>query len=200
MKQRSNTGIALISAVLVMALMSALLVGFVALVIADQNAGFRNRDQTTAYAAAHAGLEKLTSDLGELFAANFRPTSAQVSALANSPPVLPTITYVSPDGSSGYKIIFTSVSGYPQMEATPRTISSGPYQGLQGSVTPYAIEVTAQTAAGAEVRMRRTMETVLIPAFQFGIFSENDLSFFAGPDFNFGGRWGLSRIRHSGTG
>ena len=24
--------------------------------------------------------------------------------------------------------------------------------------------------------------------FQFGIFSENDLSFFAGPNFNFGGR------------
>ena len=24
--------------------------------------------------------------------------------------------------------------------------------------------------------------------FQFGIFSDNDLSFFAGPSFNFGGR------------
>ncbi len=36
--------------------------------------------------------------------------------------------------------------------------------------------------------MRREMQTVGIPVFQFGIFSENDLSFFAGPDFNFGGR------------
>jgi len=32
------------------------------------------------------------------------------------------------------------------------------------------------------------MQTVAIPVFQFGIFSDNDLSFFAGPDFNFGGR------------
>ena len=32
------------------------------------------------------------------------------------------------------------------------------------------------------------MQTVAIPVFQFGIFSENDLSFFAGPDFTFGGR------------
>ena len=32
------------------------------------------------------------------------------------------------------------------------------------------------------------MQTVSIPVFQFGIFSETDLSFFAGPDFNFGGR------------
>ena len=36
--------------------------------------------------------------------------------------------------------------------------------------------------------MRRTLQTVAIPVFQFGIFSENDLSFFAGPNFNFGGR------------
>ena len=32
------------------------------------------------------------------------------------------------------------------------------------------------------------MQTVGIPVFQFGIFSETDLSFFAGPDFGFGGR------------
>ena len=36
--------------------------------------------------------------------------------------------------------------------------------------------------------MRRTMQTVAIPVFQFGIFSENDQSFFAGPNFAFGGR------------
>ena len=79
MKRTNESGVALISAVLVVALMSALLVGFVSMVIADQNAGLHNRDQTTAYAAAHAGLEQLTSDLGELFATNFRPTSAQVN-------------------------------------------------------------------------------------------------------------------------
>lgn len=188
MKRTNESGMALISAILVVALMSALLVGFVSMVIADQNSGLHNRDQTTAYAAAHAGLEQLTSDLGELFATNFRPTSAQVNALTTTPPVLPGISFVSPGGTTGYAINFVSVNGYPQMEATPRTISSGPYQGLQGSVTPYTIEVTARTATGAEVRMRRTMQTVLIPAFQFGIFSENDLSFFAGPNFNFGGR------------
>ncbi|MBE3123600.1 MAG: hypothetical protein IMZ65_02225, partial [Planctomycetes bacterium] len=190
MKRTNESGIALLSAVLVMALMSALLVGFVAMVMADQNAGLRNRDQTTAYAAAHAGLEQLTSDLGELFATNFRPTSAQVTALTATAPVLPNITFVSPGGGSGYVIDFLPHPhlAYPQMEATPRTIGSGPYQGLQGNVTPYTIEVTALTSGGAEVRMRRTMQTVLIPAFQFGIFSENDLSFFAGPNFNFGGR------------
>jgi len=38
------------------------------------------------------------------------------------------------------------------------------------------------------VKLQRTVQTVGIPMFQFGIFSNTDLSFFAGPDFQFGGR------------
>ena len=48
--------------------------------------------------------------------------------------------------------------------------------------------MTARSRGGAEVRMRRTLQTVAVPVFQFGMFSENDLSFHAGADFNFGGR------------
>jgi hypothetical protein len=36
--------------------------------------------------------------------------------------------------------------------------------------------------------MRRTLQTVGVPVFQFGIFSDTDLTFSAGPSFNFGGR------------
>ncbi|MEQ1731268.1 MAG: hypothetical protein ABL982_23100, partial [Vicinamibacterales bacterium] len=41
---------------------------------------------------------------------------------------------------------------------------------------------------GGDVHLVRTLEAVSIPVFQFGIFSDVDLSFFAGPNFNFGGR------------
>ena len=34
----------------------------------------------------------------------------------------------------------------------------------------------------------RTIQAVAIPVFQFGMFSESDLSFFAGANFTFGGR------------
>ena len=73
------------------------------------------------------------------------------------------------------------------------TIPNGPFQGLQGLITPYVINVTARANGGvfggaAEVRMRREVQTVAVPVFQFGVYSENDLSFFAGPDFDFGGR------------
>ena len=202
MKRSSESGVALLTAILVLMLMSAMLVGFVALINADQNASGVNRDQTQSYAAAHAGVEKLTSDLGQMFETNFSPTGAQVNALvaaARQPNLGNGTSYVAPGGAagSGYAIDFNDgpptsavADGNPDPEdpINGSQITDGVYAGLMGIITPYRMVVTARTAAGAEVRMRRTMQTVAIPVFQFGIFSDNDLSFFAGPDFNFGGR------------
>ena len=36
--------------------------------------------------------------------------------------------------------------------------------------------------------MTRDVEVAQIPVFQFGVFSDSDLSYFAGPNFDFGGR------------
>lgn len=193
MKRNNQAGVALLSAILVLMLMSALLVGFMSMVNADQIASGINRDQTQAYAAAHAGLEKLTADLGQLFAGNFAPTGAQIATLTapGMEPQLPGITYEGPNGSPGYVIRFIDENGDGNPDiADPNgtQITAGPFQGLVGLITPYTIEVTARTAGNAEVRMRREMQTVGIPVFQFGIFSENDQSFFAGPNFAFGGR------------
>jgi hypothetical protein len=196
MTRKRESGVALLSAILVLMLMSALLLGFIAMLNADQSASGINRDQTQAYAAAHAGVEKLTADLGQMFMGNFAPTNAQVNQLwqdANDPPALPGITFVTPNGNPGYRINYQDTNpadGSPDIENFPTgsPITSGPYEGLVGLITPYTIEVTARTSGGAEVRMQREMQTVGIPVFQFGIFSENDLSFFAGPSFDFGGR------------
>ena len=38
------------------------------------------------------------------------------------------------------------------------------------------------------MRLRRELQTVAVPVFQFGVFSETDLTFYAGDNFNFGGR------------
>ena len=179
---RSERGMALLSTVMVMMLMSALLAGFVALVVADQEAGGLNRDQTQGYAAAHAGLEKLTADLGDVFlGGNYSPNRAVLDGLEAAPPVVPGFAYDAPGGNAndGYRIVAEPVS--------TRQVPSGPFQGLVGLITPYTITITARSATGGEVRMRRTMQTVGVPVFQFGIFSENDLSFHAN-EFAFGGR------------
>jgi hypothetical protein len=178
---------ALISVLLVMMLMSALLVGFFAMIAADQQSSGVNRDQTQAYAAAHAGLEKLTADLGSLFTGgNYSPTTAQLGALEAAPPSLPGFQFIAPAGGPGYTIT-------PQPTVAATITGNSPFQGLNGLLTPYEVNVTARATGGvlggaAEVRMRRVVQTVAVPVFQFGMYSENDLSFFAGPDFDFGGR------------
>jgi hypothetical protein len=176
---------ALVSVLLVMVLMGALLLGFLAVIAADQQASGVNRDQTQAYAAAHAGLEKLTADLGALFVGgNFNPSADEVNELTLDPPVLPGYEFVAPGNTAGYTITPGAVR--------VATIPNGPFQGLLGLITPYEINVTARADAaapgGAEARMRRELQTVAVPVFQFGIYSDNDLSFYAGPDFDFGGR------------
>ena len=196
-QKNNESGVALLSAILVLMLMSALLVGFIAMVNADQAASGINRDQTQAYAAAHAGVEKLTADLGQLFTGQLRArparrsnalTAAAQRAGAQRHPVPAART-----ATSGYRITFTdndAPTGNPDVRRprTARRSYAGPYQGLTGLITPYTSKSRPARTGGAEVRMRRTMQTVGIPVFQFGIFSENDLSFFAGPNFAFGGR------------
>jgi hypothetical protein len=181
---------ALITTILVMMLCSVLMVGFVTAIVSDQRASGLDRDQTQAYAVAHAGLEQLTSDLSALFTTDFSPTRNQIDALMNNPPALSGFQYVAPDGTSGYRVGPTlGYSAQNSPIADPNgTISAGPYQGFRGIMTPYEITVTARSQGGAEVRMRRELQTVAVPVFQFGMFSDNDLSFFAGPNFNFGGR------------
>jgi hypothetical protein len=68
------------------------------------------------------------------------------------------------------------------------TISSGPEQGLSALTIPINMQVQATRVSGASVNMFRTVEVALVPVFQFGVFSDSDLSYFAGPPFTFQGR------------
>jgi len=184
----SERGIALITVLLLLMLSSAILAGF--LVTTGTDTALRNvdRSRTRALYAAHGGIEKLTADLGDLFATDFAPSDEDLAVLEADPPAMTNMAFEASDGL-GYTVIPANgfdADGNPI--AASGTVDSGPYEGFVGLVTPYWLWVTAHGADGAEVRLRRRIQTVSIPVFQFGVFSETDLSFFAGPDFNFGGR------------
>jgi hypothetical protein len=188
--RQSESGIALVTTLMMLMLLSALMIGFFASISADQRGGGIDRDQTQAYAAAHAGLEKLTTDLARLFDGDFTPTMAEIDALETRPPIIAGFDYLGEVGSPGYQIASRRmVDGQPSaldpVNGTP--ISSGSFQGLTGLITRYDLTATARSR-GAEVRLRRSMQTIAVPVFQFGVFSEGDLNFSAGPTFNFGGR------------
>jgi hypothetical protein len=69
-----------------------------------------------------------------------------------------------------------------------RQIQNGPFEGLMGQVTRYQVDVTARTEKGSDAHLRREMQTVTIPIFQFGTFSDMELGFHSAATFDFGGR------------
>jgi len=195
-----------------MLLISALLVGFTTVVMSDQRYRVIDRSRNQAFYGASAGVEKLTADLGNLFASNVAPTAAQLSALtangkapsisgltftaALAPDPLPsssltrcaapnTVTTV---GNNGYTLKFCAAANGNPTTSSAAPIKTGPYEGLIALQTPFQLDVTARTASGGEVHLSRNLEAVSIPVFQFGVFSDPDLAFFAGPNFDFGGR------------
>jgi hypothetical protein len=111
MQKSNERGIALITTMLVLMLISALLIGFTTVVMSDQRYRFIDGDRVKAFYGASGGMEKLTADLGNLFLANVAPTKAQVTALTD-PATQPSISGVT----------FTATSppeALPASELTP---------------------------------------------------------------------------------
>jgi Tfp pilus assembly protein PilX len=185
---KCDSGMALITTLLLLVLLSSLLVGFFVLITTGQQLTGGAKQETRAFYGAEAGLEKMTADLGTLFDNTYSPTAAELNNIsANPPPNLGDVTFTAADGTSGYVLTYpTDAFGKPL--ANNAQVKSGPYSGMTGLITPYTLTVTAHTASGAEVMLRRTTQTVGIPAFEFGVFCDKDCGFHAGPDFNFGGR------------
>ncbi len=186
-RMKDESGAAIASALMVLVLLAGVTAGVTALVITDTRVRALDGTRTQAFYAAHAALEQLTADLGDLFAKDYAPTGAEINALAAAAPMTLGATWQEPDGTNGYRVTFpVGAGGNPQ--AQTMTVLSGPFQGLVGLATPYQMRVTGRLTDGSEASLTRTVQTVAIPVFQFGLFSENDLSFFAGPNFDFGGR------------
>ena len=185
---RREAGIALLTTILLMLLMSSLLIGFILLITQGQKMSGLNNDYSRAFYASEAGMEKITADLGTLFDKNYAPTAAQLAVISAAPPSLSGIQYLQYDGTSGYRLDYPGEPGAPVANITTIKSGTSPYQGMTALATPYTLTVTARTAAGTEVKLQRTTQTVGIPMFQFGVFCDGDCSFFPGPNFNFGGR------------
>ncbi|HNV03461.1 MAG TPA: hypothetical protein PLE61_08725 [Vicinamibacterales bacterium] len=187
-----ENGVALVVVLLTLMLVAAIMAGVTAAVISEQRLEQVDQDRTESFYAASGALEKLSADLGNLFTTTYAPTVAQVTALNASPPSsaqLPGVTYVTTSEGPGYGITSppdANGDGFP--DAVQRSITSGTFQGFTGLVTGYTAAVTARTGNVGEVRLQRQIQTVAIPLFQFGQFSEFDLGFHPAYDFDFGGR------------
>lgn len=182
-------GAALITALLLLTLMSALSVALLYRVNSEQNLQRTDSANNIAFYGAEAGMEKMVADLTSLYNFQAAPGCSDIAALtANYPSQSDVgVTYSQyqitlPNGS----LLNTCAGAAPPWDY--RTISQGPNAGLQAQIVPLRMAVTAARPSGETVSMVRQVEVARIPIFQFGVFSETDLSFFPGPDFDFNGR------------
>jgi hypothetical protein len=171
----SSRGYALLSALLLLLLLSAMAVGMVYLTQTETRLGGTDMENTLAYYAAEAAMEQMVADLSGLVARLQVPTQADIDALEASQPALPGVQYTNYDlGTVG--------------ATENRTLSGGPHAGLVGMITPLTLGVTARRPGGAEVRMSRTVEVARIPIFQFAIFSNGSVVLTPGPPQTVEGR------------
>jgi len=181
---RRQNGMALAAVLLLTLIFSLLGLALYRVVTGEQRTAASDRDNATVYYAAQGGLEKMSADIAGLFSVYASPTAAQISSLVTpaSQPSLLGITF--PEYTISYQ---TNPDG--TLRSTQGVIGgTGPLVGLTGLITPFTLKVRANGYSQSEVRLTRTVQEVSVPVFEFGIFSDNDLSFFAGPNFNFGGR------------
>ncbi|HXZ78620.1 MAG TPA: PilX N-terminal domain-containing pilus assembly protein [Terriglobales bacterium] len=184
---RKQAGFALVAAILLMIIVSAVAVAVVYSVGTEKSVSANDEERNLAFYGAEAAMEKMTADLGGLYQTQKSPTIAQIQALqtAANQPNLSNISY--PSGT--YQYVMAADALNPAMPAsTTQNISSGSNTGLYAQLVSIQLQAVAQRPSGAQVRMLRNVEVALIPVFQFGIFSDSDLSFFPGPAFDFNGR------------
>jgi type IV pilus assembly PilX-like protein len=191
-RTKRENGIALITALLILFLVSAIVVGMSWMVVTDQKLSGNNQQREMAFYAAEAGMEKMTADMGNVFATKGSIVAGDLPGITGAPPLFPppynNITYTNALGQSTYQI---GCPNFPCVAPAPFTATIQPpsaFAGMQGQITAFTLQVAAQTAMGSEVKLQRQIELVAIPVFQFGIFSNTDLAFFNGPLLDFGGR------------
>ena len=178
-RTHAQRGVALISALLLLMLMSALAVAVLIKVNTEQRLQKTDTGNSLAYYGAEAGMEKLTADLGTLYTQNGAPNWCDITGLQAGFPTSVGVTYAQ------YQITVPPPLAVPAGCTAPpsrtQTISQGPNAGLIAQIVPLKLSVTADRPGGEEVAMVRQVEVALIPVFQFGVFSDSDLSFFPGP-------------------
>lgn len=187
-----ENGIALITALLIMFMLTALIVGISWMVLTDQRLDNNNLTRQTAFYGAEAGMEKLTADIGGTFITKGTVAEADIATAVSSPPSISSIQFKDASNASTYQIYcgasVCSTTNPPTWNNS-NVLPPSPYSGMSALISSLGLRVAAQTTnQGGEVKLSRQVQLLAIPVFQFGVFSETDLAFFDGPQMDFQGR------------
>lgn len=201
-----SQGFTLIAALLLTVLLSGIAVGLLYMVSNEARMGGNDLEGNMSFYAAEAGIENETALLSQLYQTSQTPTAADLLTITTNIQNLPTNV----GGSNITNVQYnepaitwpnSDVNGNPK--GNWDIVGAGPNQGMVATIIPFTLSVTATrltssgqvssnssmaAATGASTTMTRTVEVAELPAFEFGIFCDGDCDWFAGPNFNFGGR------------
>lgn len=189
----SERGAALVTSILILGMLSAVAITVLAVVQRESQIAGSDLKRTQTFYAAAAGIEKMTTDFSALFLVTSRPTGPQLLAIQNSPPIELTsiegYTMNQLIGLDGPTMRAMQISQGLGTDAFPQaTVQGGPFNGMSASLAPYILNSMATSRDGTEVALTRNMNNYLIPIFQFGMFSNEDIELHPGPAFAFNGR------------
>jgi len=181
-----SRGFTLIASLLLLLLLSGVAIGLLMSVNTEGKVGGHDVQNSLAYRSAEGAIEQMTANLSNAFQNIESPTGADICALDSQYPVDPTNSVI----YTTYTLTPTSGCTNTPPTSSYTQILAGAYQGLYAQVIPVQLSVTAQrnTISQEQVSMMRNVEVALIPVFQFGVFSDGDLGFFASPNLSFAGR------------
>ncbi len=192
-KNRKERGAALAVSLIVVAILS--IIALTALAFSSTEARIAGSDlqRTQTFYAAEASMEKMTNDFSNLFRRKISPTAADLLAIrTNYPAALQTEGFgfdQTLDEDSVRLNEMRATQGLPSNIYPRINIAEGPYAGLYASIIPYKMTSTAKREiTRTEVKLEREFNNYLVPLFQFGMFSNEDIEIHPGPLMTFNGR------------
>lgn len=186
-------GVALAIAIIIIAIMSVIAITALAFTSSEVRIAGADLRRTQTFYATSASMEKMTSDFSNLFRKKMRPTSADLIAIQNDPPpalLAENFTFLQTLNEDTVRLNqLRSVQGLSSTSYPRVNIPEGPFSGLYATIVPYKMTSTGTyTVTGAQVKLERDFNNYLVPIFQFGIFSNEDIEIHPGPQMTFNGR------------
>jgi len=193
LNREGEKGVALVVAIIVVAILSVVALTALAFSSNETRIAGSELNRMQAHYAAQSGLEKMTNDFSNLFQRKTSPTAADLLTIRNSPPTaLQTEGFTFTQTLVQDDVLLNKLRAIQGLSATDFptvNVPDGPYAGLSASLIPYRMSSRAtQGWSSAQVELERDFNNYLIPLFQFGVFSNDDIVLHPGPLMTFNGR------------
>jgi Tfp pilus assembly protein PilX len=167
----SERGMASLIALIMVAMLT--LLGLAALTTSDDEVSIAGNElqETRAFYAAEAGLEKAAAALQSEF------------DTTGMPPL------IMPSGSETINNCLVTYNSSDNGPATQDVLSNGTLVGLHALVKSFTMtSIASNSSYNATVQVSQTFEAALVPIFQFAVFYNNDLEIAPGPAMILAGR------------